>query len=210
MDKRKQERDFNSQRDNIKISTISQGKYSNSLKIELNDSSIFFVSDSFLFENNLCLDYEVDELFLEKLIYEDEYVRCFSKALDLIRLREHSRQELSIKLRQRKFSTPIEDVLDQLEEYNIINDNRYTDLLVDELIEKQKSKKYINAKLYSKGISYQLIKEVLFEKYTYEIEAEIVKNLIFLIKLRKDPSRDEIIRSLVNRGFDYSVINDII
>ncbi|MBN2651201.1 MAG: RecX family transcriptional regulator [Spirochaetales bacterium] len=210
MVRRKQEEDFSSQRDNLSILVISQGNYPNSLKIELSDSSIFFVSDSFWFERHLGIGCFIDDELLKLITCEDEFVRCYAKSLDLISYREHGREELSRKLKLRGFSNSIERVLDLLVEYNYIDDSRYAELLVEELIRKNKSKQYIFSKLMSRGLDFSTIKETLDVRYTSEIAKQIVEDVIFTISLKKTLKKDELLRILVNRGFEYYLINDII
>lgn len=60
---------------------------------------------------------------------DDQEYRARSVALRLLARREHSRLELSLKLRQRKFeSTIIESVLDEYENEGWLSDERFADV----------------------------------------------------------------------------------
>ena len=85
-------------------------------------------------------------------------------ALTLLARREHSYQELFKKLLQRKFdSVAIDTVLKSLIEVNLLSDRRFAEVFIRSRIESGYGPLRIQNELKQKGISDDIIQEVLFE-----------------------------------------------
>ena len=130
------------------------------------------------------------------------------RALRLLERRDYSRKELILKLTEK--GEPLEDaeaVADRMIELGVINDERYSRMLVRHYATKGYGTCRIKQELYRHGIHTDLWEEALEELPTQE---EIIDKL-FRSKLRSsDPDRNEIKKAtdaLLRRGFSWSEIS---
>ncbi|MGN0463269.1 MAG: regulatory protein RecX [Acutalibacteraceae bacterium] len=88
--------------------------------------------------------------------------RAYNKAIELISWREHSRKELITKLKQRGYGDVAEETADKLEEKGYLNDERFANMLAEELkTVRSFGRKRIAQELYMKGVSRDIISQVL-------------------------------------------------
>lgn len=131
------------------------------------------------------------------------------KAMDLLALREHSRFELTRKLRQREFPDElIFQELDKLEQEKLLSDERFAQAYARMRTNKGFGPRRIAIELKERGISKHLIDTVLSESDT--IWAQRAANALHK-RFGKNPSRElgERIkqkRFLEYRGFSYEQI----
>lgn len=84
---------------------------------------------------------------------DDPEYKARSVALRLLARREHSRQELELKLRQRKFdSALIDEVLDEYEEKDWLNNERFADIFARQRVDQGYGPMKILAELQQRGI----------------------------------------------------------
>ena len=84
---------------------------------------------------------------------DDQEYRARSVALRLLARREHSRQELSLKLRQRRIeSTVIEQVLDEYEGEGWLDDHRFADVYARQRVDLGYGPLRIRAELQQRGV----------------------------------------------------------
>jgi len=99
-------------------------------------------------------------------------------------------------------------------EYNYLNDDRFTRLMIESLIDKRKSPIEIKHKLREHQIPAQMIDELLNELYDQETLNKIMENLVEQLYFRweiSDVNRREnkICEKLSRRGFDYHQVKEI-
>jgi len=86
---------------------------------------------------------------------QDELYRARATALRLLARREHSRQELSLKMRQRKFAGDvIRTVLDDYEERGWLDDHRFADIYARQRMELGYGPLRIQGELQQRGIHF--------------------------------------------------------
>ncbi len=150
----------------------------------------------------------------EKLLSEIEKF-TWNKFLDFLSYRERSRGEcevfLSTKLFLRKNiqSKFIEEVISR----KFLNDERFAEIYVDELLRKGKSRREIIQKLFQKRISENIINQLLFEKFTPQKRDEIIQQNIEKAKQKyarfsEEEKREKILNYLCRRGFLYAEIRE--
>ena len=159
-------------------------------------------------ENN-----EIDEKTLKNAIFESEVKSAFEKAIDYISSRIHTKKELFDKLLKKSFEkNVIDSAIFKLEEYNYVNDELFAKTFVQENY--KYSKKMLENKLKQKGVSSEIISNVL-ELNTDEKEEELCeKQLKKLLKSKNknDFSKEElqkIYMSLFRKGFEFDLIKKV-
>lgn len=134
------------------------------------------------------------------------------KALRLLEFRNHSQKELSDKLMRLGASREnIEQTVEFLKNYRLINDEAYAEALANDLQRlKGYGKNRIRSELYSKGID-RAITEVVLE----ELEDNDLDMLTEKIKKRLNgdferKSRDRVTRYFINKGYSIDEIKSCI
>lgn len=117
---------------------------------------------------------------------------------------------LNQKINSENKSELVKSVLQIIKQKNLVNDSEYGDSYIQSCISSGKGPKYISLKLRSKGINSSIISQGLAQ-----IDPEIWKTSIEIIakkKLKSNPliNQNQLIRFLIGRGFDYSLINSVI
>ena len=156
-------------------------------------------------EKSLMCDMEIDPDFLEELRFKSDYVRAKSRALWYLDRMDYSEKALYEKLVQKGFDKKASSaVVAKLVELGLLNDRRYAEHLAVKLTEQGNSKRAALQKMLSKGVTYDLAKEVLSETETDEVSkilALIEKK--YSAKLQDRDNFQKVYAALVRRGFSY-------
>ena len=145
---------------------------------------------------------------------KDNYSRCMNSAVYSLAMREHSRQEIYNKLSQKDFSegVDIDLVLDELEENNYLNEQRFTESFIRSRAQRGQGLLKITNELRRRGIGSELIQQALNELkidwYKIADEQRIKKFGEILPKDYKEKARQ--MRFLSGRGFDSEIIRNIV
>jgi regulatory protein len=109
-----------------------------------------------------------------------ERLRAEHSALRLIALREHSRSELTMKLKKRGFvERDISLVMDRLEAEDLVNDGRFAALWVDSrLARRTEGPALLAARLRSHGVSRELAREAVSRAVDEEAEVRLVERFL--------------------------------
>jgi len=150
---------------------------------------------------------------------QENFYLIKQKAFRLLQRRIHTSRELYIKLRQ-KFSDDllIKNCLTELQQKGFINDKEFALAFISE---KQKSKKWSKAKLRSelikRGVSSEIISEVLNQTFNNEREIESAKELAEkklsqIIKKENDKRKvyQKIMMYLQSKGYDYEMSSEVV
>ncbi|RBP79958.1 regulatory protein RecX [Marinomonas rhizomae] len=140
---------------------------------------------------------------------KEHQTSIFDQALSLLSHREHSKKELSTKLKIRGHGEEeIESIIERLEEMNYLNDARFAEIFVRGRINKPLGANRIRQELIQKGISSELAKTTILEAGVdwFELAKQLKKR-----RFGEAPSMDfkekaKQSRYLQYRGFDFEQI----
>lgn len=139
--------------------------------------------------------------------------RCaFNKAIELISRREHSRKEIITKLTQRSYGDVAEEVADELERRGYLDDERFAVMYSKELKQrKNMGKRRISQELYNKGISREIIGNILDDMEENPIEdiTDLI-NRKYYRYLSDEKGRTRTVNALVRLGYSYTDIKNAI
>jgi len=198
------------------IRLTQQKNHSNRYNCFLDNDERISITDDIIFKFDLSKGKELseDELIELKSAADKAFTR--EKALELLSLREHGSGELRTKLLQKGYEKAnIAEVIEYLKAKNYLNDERFAELFSQELIQrKQLGPMKVKEKLYQRGISSSVIKNVLMnynrekqlENCQYHFQKKFKSNTSFRTKEEKAKA----IRFLQGKGFGWDVINSII
>lgn len=172
-----------------------------------------------LYQSGLRKGDEISSDRFSALNQEETFYQIKQKAFRLLQRRIHTAKELHTKLRQ-KFSddTLIKKCIDELQQKRFINDREFALAFISE---KQKSKKWSRARLKSemikRGISSEIITEVLNENFSAEKEENSARELAekkYRQLIRKETDNKKLFQKLImylqSKGYDFEMSSEIV
>jgi regulatory protein len=149
-------------------------------------------------------------------VSEQDYQKALNVALRLLTRRDHSKDELTRKLRQRGIQPEVIDkVILACEEFDYINDERTARLFIGQLARKGYGIKHIRQELKMKGLKGKHIPEILAESISEYDEREgaerILQKHAKKFERESDPQKrkEKVYRFLYARGFSKDVILEL-
>lgn len=145
-------------------------------------------------------------------LYKLLYKRARERSFYILKIRDYTEFEIVNKLKKSYYPIEVIDkVLEFLKKYNYINDERFVDNYLNTYIDKESMMK-IKSKLYSKGISSEMIKmkisecnikgdRVIIDRYFSIVEKIVVSD---------DKKKTKYYNRLLRKGFSYDDINNAI
>lgn len=127
-----------------------------------------------LLENKIKPGVEITDEELHSLILKSDERRAKEKALNLITYRDHSKRELTEKIKRTCSADYAEQVAQHMEELGLIDDENFARKYANELLKKKHmSPRAIQYKLREKGIDSEII-EIIKEELEFDPYEEIV------------------------------------
>ena len=175
----------------------------------------FSLSQSCFVAYPLKKDGTLSELEFQNFLNNYHYFLCKEKAFLFLSYREQSPQELEKKLLQKNFPKKIVlKVLNQLKKEKLIDEERYTKLIIEDYLNSNKlnSVFYLKNKLFKRSISKDTQNKIL-EEYSSKLkekEVVLVKDYFYknLEAIRKEEK--EFIKKnfgkLLRKGFPYEIL----
>ena len=188
--------------------TVKKG---NGDKVHLHlDSEYFMTVDEAYFASlGVKNGQDIDGACLRELKEKINGRRAYNYAVELLSRRDHSRKELTDKLKLKGMGEYAQDATDRLEEQGYLDDERFAFSYARELIRlKSYGKRRIEQELYRKGIDRELIGIVLDE---CDFPAEKLTELIerkFLKYLSDEKGVNKTVNALLRYGYSYGEIRD--
>ncbi len=188
-------------------------------KVELvfDDGQILILSYEIFLKNGLRKNDDVSEshfLFLNK---ENEKYLIKQKAYNYLARRLHSEKELKLKLLKGKFDKElIDEVIGVMNSSNYLDDEEFAREFINEKKKKSWGSNKNKAGLISKGISREIISNVLDEeidedvqyKKAYELAQKKLRSLSYK-NIDKAKLKQKINTSLISKGFSFDIVRRV-
>lgn len=191
----------------MKVTAIKPDK-KHLTKLLLDEDSEIFIDNDVFCESGITIGSHITEEELKKLKYESELSRAKSRALWYLDRMDYTEKALYEKLLKAGFGKRASAaVIARLCELGVIDDRRYAERLAERLKETNVSKREAMHKMLLKGLSYDLIKEILDSDETDEEEK--IKNLLegkYARKLTEEKGAEKVYAALVRKGFSYGAV----
>lgn len=200
-----------------KITKIElQKKRKDRVNIYINNEYSLSCSAELVFLHSLKKDMDIDKDYLEKIIDEENYIKCKNDALKAIERSYKTEKEISTKLVQKEHSEKnINKAIEFLRQYKFVDDYRYVDLYLKEKMKKQ-GKKKIKYELLKKGIEENIINDKLGsisnESEVFNMDILARKKYSILIKSEDNSFKiySKLFNYLSRLGYNNSMIKDVI
>lgn len=191
----------------MKITAIQpQKKRPDRYSVYIDEEFTFSVSESDMMRLGLHANLEVSEDELEELRQKAEFSKAYERALNYVSIRPRSEYEVTDYMRRKGYDTAVaESVLAKLKELELVDDAAFARSWVQwRQSVSPRSRRKLCAELQQKGISSDLIDEVL-EGITEEEQIEALRSVIAKKRHRYD-SRQKFKAYLSRQGFSYETI----
>jgi regulatory protein len=189
-----------------KIELLQKGKY----RVYLNDEFAFILYKGELKKYHLDVDKVLSEEQYQMILDGTLLKRAKLRAMHLLKDMDRTEQQLTNKLKDNGYPTEvIEAAIEYVKSYHYVDDREYARRYA-EYRALEKSKKQITFDLVKKGISKEIIQEVLAD-INFD-ETNIIVKLVEKKCRNKDLSslqeQQKICRFLMAKGFTYEQIRD--
>ncbi|MEE1321433.1 MAG: regulatory protein RecX [Acutalibacteraceae bacterium] len=174
------------------------------------DGEYFTTVDEMYFASLYLKDgQEIDEDTLRDIKNITDIRRAYNYAVSLLSGRDHSYSELMGKLKAKGFKDCAKEALLKLQAQGYIDDERFADMYVRELITLKKyGKKRIEQELYRKGVDRDIIKEVIENAEFPEDRLTDIIRKKYLRYLTDEKGMRKTVNALLRLGYSYSEIRD--
>jgi len=156
---------------------------------------------------------EVEREKLGEMVFASKFAKAKNAALKLISRKSVCRKMIVDLLFEKGFDEEITDaVCAEFESLGYIDDYSYASLFVEYALEKMWGERKIRYELGVKGISKDIIDEILSETSAADVNtlSEIILEKYRGLDFEDIKIKQKIQRFFISRGFDYSQINEAI
>lgn len=192
-----------------KISSVTLQKNKSRANIFLDGEFVCGLNNLTLVKNGLKPGTEITKEKLMKIYNESEIEGAYEKALSLLSRQKYTKKAITDKLKAKGYEAEIIDVVvGKLKEYGYICDTAFATSFVN--CNNSKSKRMLEVNLLQKGISREIIKQVLDENITLESEREKcteATNKYMKNKEMNDSTIKKLKAHLLYKGFSFEDIN---
>jgi regulatory protein len=181
---------------------IERGASRNGLQAVSTEGSSFFIPKSCAEAFNLAVGQQLNQQDFNALKAEAERIIVLQKAVDLLSRREHSTQELRLKLKKRDYDqSVIEQVISTLRDKGYLDDVRFAAMWIRSRLRKKPESPFaLKAGLMNKGVDADTAETAIREA---EVDWQDVLETAVKKKLDKTADPKKVLAYLVRRGFSY-------
>lgn len=199
----------------MKITDIEPQRDDKRVNVYIDGSFAFGLSIEIVYKYGLEIDMDIDEGYIEDVLKMEEQDRANNYAIKLLSYRWRAEKEIKDKMREKGYEVDIIDsTIDYLYDQNLLNDKRFAETFTRDKMNFNKWGSYkIKQELYTKGISRNVVDEVL-EEYgddEYERALELARKKITSYK---NDDRNAIYRKLggflQRKGYSYDCVSRIL
>lgn len=171
----------------------------------LDDEYVITTDIDFWAENYIADGTDISESEWLELSDKINFRKAYNKCADFLSRRDHSAKELKDKLLKTVDELSADRAIEKFVEMGYIDDEKYAVSLSKYLFEnKNYSENHVRQELYKRGISKDIISDVLSENEIDEADSVIcIINKNYISKLETDDGKEKVIAALMRKGFKY-------
>lgn len=203
--------------DLLKIKNVKKKRYSQDCFVNFTNGKSEVIAMDLALKYNLSKNRKLSENELNKILAENRKIKVKQVAYKYANYKPRTEQQIIQKLKQKEFNdTEISIAIRFLKEFNLIDDDKYAENFLNELIKRKPSgKKVIKAELRKKGIDSDLADMTLDNYFPIDevndmaIQAAEKKMRIIRHK-PEEKQKQSLINFLQRRGFTWETIKSIL
>ncbi|HLR21638.1 MAG TPA: RecX family transcriptional regulator [Tissierellaceae bacterium] len=200
----------------MKITKIeTQKRRQDRVNIYIDDRFAFGLTDTLRYKYDLFKDKEVSQEFIDDVLNAEEQNKVIEYTLKFLSYRERSQKEVYDRLKIRGYDEDkINNAINYCLDKNYINDTRFAETFIQEKTEINKLGSYrIKQELSIKGISREIIEEVLEPDYEQELEMA-TELALKKVSSYKNDNRNAQYRKLggylQRRGYNFDIVREVL
>ena len=142
------------------------------------------------------------------LVDKINYRKAFNKCADFLSRRDHSVRELREKLLRTVDEVSAEKAIERFEELGYLDDEKFARNYAEHLFKnKNYSNNHVKQELYKKGISRDIVAEIIEDSEIDSVESIItIINKKYYSKLNAENGKEKVVAALMRKGFSYGDI----
>ena len=193
----------------------AQKRSKDRVNIYVDEEYFMAVYAELVYTHSLKKGMEIDKESLESLLHDEMYMKAKNKALSVLSKSDQSEKKLREKLLNDYDENIVEEVIEFLKGYKLINDNLLAEKIVHDNMNLSKfGKNKIKQNLYNKGIAASDIQDAI-SQFDPDEEYENAKYLAEkrLKRLKgedKNKINQKIYQHLAYKGFSYDIIKRVL
>lgn len=200
----------------MKITSIkTQKRKRDRVSIFIDDTFSFGISEETNFKLGLCVGMEITDEFINEILMEEEGHKVLDSALNFLSYRARSEKELYKRLKQKEYpNNLILQTIDYCKERGYLDDKEFAlSFIRDKTNINKYGPKKIRYELYKKGVSQDIIDEVLVPDKNEEYDRALELGLKKISKYKND-NRDAIYRKLggflQRKGYSHDIVYKVL
>ncbi len=183
--------------------------------IYVNGQFVAGVDEQVVLELGLKVGQQVDAERLGEVLHAEEVRRARESALTLLDYRERTEKELERRLLQKGYSEDIvTQVVEQLENVDLVNDERYAaGWVANRIASRPMGRTRMNWELRRKGIAPEMAEaalEQVDEEKEYEMALELAEKKLGGESVKDRETKRKLSDFLQRRGFNWDVISRVL
>lgn len=185
------------------------------VNIYLDDKFEFGIDLNIMIKYGLAKNMELDDEFISQILISEDKAKLYNYAISVLSRGSKSEKELKLKLSDKGYDDEsINTAIEKLKANKYINDDDYCKKFINDKINISKyGKRRIKEALINKGIDRELIEKNISyvsqddeTKIAYALAEKKLKSLTDAEPIKK---KMKISSFLLNKGFDYEIVNKI-
>jgi regulatory protein len=187
-----------------------QEKNKTRANLYLDDKFFCGIAVELCVKHNLKKGIDIDENFLQEIVFEDEKCKAMNKAVSYISSTLKTAKQIRDYLKKKEYSQiTIDYVIDKMKEYKYLDDEAYARAFINTYSNKY-GKMKLKSALRSKGIKDDIIESVLSEDLKIESSLSKVAEKYLKNKEIGRETLNKLSRFLYSRGYEFDEINSYI
>lgn len=193
----------------------AQKKSKDRVNIYVDEEYFMAVYAELVYTHSLKKGMEIDKESLESLLHDEIYMKAKNKALSVLSKSDQSEKKLREKLLNDYDENIVEEVIEFLKGYKLIDDNLLAEKIVHDNMNLSKfGKNKIKQNLYNKGISASDIQDAISQidpDEEYENAKYLAEKRLKRLKGEdKNKINQKIYQHLAYKGFNYDIIKRVL
>ena len=193
----------------------AQKRSKDRVNIYVDEEYFMAVYAELVYTHSLKKGMEIDKDSLESLLHDEIYMKAKNKALSILSKSDQSEKKLREKLLNDYDENIVEEVIEFLKGYKLINDNLLAEKIVHDNINLSKfGKNKIKQNLYNKGIAASDIQDAISQidpDEEYENAKYLAEKRLKRLKGEdKNKINQKIYQHLAYKGFSYDIIKRVL
>ncbi|WP_300528863.1 recombination regulator RecX [Peptacetobacter sp.] len=193
----------------------AQKRSKDRVNIYVDEEYFMAVYAELVYTHSLKKGMEIDKESLESLLHDEMYMKAKNKALSILSKSDQSEKKLREKLLNDYDENIVEEVIEFLKGYKLINDNLLAEKIVHDNMNLSKfGKNKIKQNLYNKGIAASDIQDAISQidpDEEYENAKYLAEKRLKRLKGEdKNKINQKIYQHLAYKGFNYDIIKRVL